>query len=249
MTKRAVHTVEAGSIDLGGRSLPVTVRVDRRAKRLIMRVDPSGRVRITCPHKRDIGAALAMAENRRDWIGSRLDEMPTPLPFLPGVRIPVLGRERLIIHRPNQIAPQLEDNALVIGGPIGRNPSASVIRLLKREVQTFCRRRAEMKATMIGVEIGRVRVRDMKSRWGSCSSKGDLTFNWRLAHAPLAVVNYVVAHEVAHRRHMDHSSAFWNLVDVMCPEYRNHECWLRDEGRILFRYGAEPVETASFEIA
>ncbi|MEM9234717.1 MAG: YgjP-like metallopeptidase domain-containing protein, partial [Pseudomonadota bacterium] len=132
---RTTRTVEAGSIDLNGRTLPVTVRVDRRAKRLIMRVEPSGRIRITCPHRRDIGAALAMAESRREWIGSRLEEMAAPLPFVPGSHIPVLGRDRLIIRDEKATIARLDNQYLRVGSPIGRDPTDSVIRLLRREVQ------------------------------------------------------------------------------------------------------------------
>lgn len=236
--RRTIQTIEAGSIKLGERTLPVTVRVDRRAKRLIMRVEPSGRVRVTCPHKRDVSAALAMAESRREWIGSRLDEMPSPIPFCHGTWLPVLGRERQIVRDPSRRSTVLEEGHLFVEGIEAKDPTQSVIRTLKREVQVTCRHRAEMKAAMIGVSLGRIRVRDMKTRWGSCTASGDLTFNWRLAHAPLAVLDYVVAHEVAHRRYMDHSPAFWSLVKTMCPDYHQHEVWLRDEGRGLFCYGA-----------
>lgn len=242
MVRHKRQTVEAGCISWQGQKLPVTVRIDRRAKRLIMRIDHTGRIKVTCPHEKDISAALAMAESRQEWIGCRLAELPMPTPFLPGAAFPVLGRLRHIIHDPNaRPGARLEPDRIRVGGLAGDTISHRVERLLRREAQAACRQRVAPAAARIGVEVGRIRVRDMKTRWGSCTSTGDLTFNWRLIHAPLAVLDYVVAHEVAHRRYMDHSPAFWRLVQTLSPDYREHEIWLREEGRTLFSYGAEPA--------
>lgn len=237
VAKKKTGAVEAGSIDLEGRKLPVMVRVDRRAKRLILRIENTGHIKVTCPHEKDIGAALAMAKSRSEWIGSRLAELPPLTPFRPGAVIPVLGRSRHIVQDQIYRGPaRLEGDIIRVGGtsPI----EGSVLRLLRREAQGACRQRALTASARIGVPLGRVRVRDMKTRWGSCTAAGDVTFNWRLVHAPLAVLDYVVAHEVAHRRHMDHSSAFWRVVETLYPDYRAQERWLRDEGRTLFSFGA-----------
>ena len=241
-SSKRVSTIDAGSIDLDGRPHPVTVRIDRRAKRLIMRIDNCGCIRLTCPHEKDVGAALAMAKSRRDWIGSRLAEMAPPTPFTAGETIPVLGRDRLIVLDPAQRSPAiLEPQVIRVGGGNADLVPGRVTRLLRREVQTLCRKRALSASARLGVTIGRIRVREMKTRWGSCSARGDITFNWRLAHAPVDVLDYVVCHEVAHRQHMDHSPAFWKVVEFLYPGYGAQERWLRDEGRTLFSYGTEPV--------
>ena len=87
----------------------------------------------------------------------------------------------------------------------------------------------------VGVDFGRVSVRDQKTRWGSCSSKGDLSFNWRLVFAPQAVLDYVVIHELAHRREMNHSKRFWAIVAEYSPDYREHRRWLHENHRALRR--------------
>lgn len=87
----------------------------------------------------------------------------------------------------------------------------------------------------MGLAFGRVAIRDQKSRWGSCSSKGNLNFNWRLVFAPLPVLDYVVIHELAHLREMNHSRRFWTLVESFSPDYKDHRRWLYDNYRSLRR--------------
>ena len=89
-------------------------------------------------------------------------------------------------------------------------------------------------ARIMGVSYGRIAIREQKTRWGSCSSKGNLNFNWRLILAPEEVLDYVVVHELAHRREMNHSKAFYAVVESVLPDYRQARRWLRDHGASLF---------------
>ena len=89
-------------------------------------------------------------------------------------------------------------------------------------------------ARIMGVSYGRIAIREQKTRWGSCSSKGNLNFNWRLILAPEEVLDYVVVHELAHRREMNHSKAFYAIVESVLPDYRQARRWLRDHGSSLF---------------
>ena len=89
-------------------------------------------------------------------------------------------------------------------------------------------------ARIMGVSYGRIAIREQKTRWGSCSSKGNLNFNWRLILAPEEVLDYVVVHELAHRREMNHSKAFYAVVESVLPDYRQARRWLRDHGGSLF---------------
>ena len=88
-------------------------------------------------------------------------------------------------------------------------------------------------ADIMGIDYGRITIRNQKTRWGSCSSKGTLSFNWRLMLAPPAVLDYVVVHELCHLTHMDHSPAFWQAVEAVCPDYRNLRKWLKEHGNEL----------------
>ena len=95
----------------------------------------------------------------------------------------------------------------------------------------------------MGTEIGRpparISMRDTRSRWGSCSRAGNLNFSWRLVMAPENVLDYVVAHEVAHLRELNHSARFWTLVDTLCPDVKDARWWLRTHGAALHRYGRD----------
>lgn len=88
-------------------------------------------------------------------------------------------------------------------------------------------------APITGGTYTRITIRDQKTRWGSCSARGTLSFNWRLMLAPPAVLDYVVVHELCHLTHMDHSKAFWSLVESACPDYRTYRKWLKEHGQEL----------------
>lgn len=92
-------------------------------------------------------------------------------------------------------------------------------------------------AEIIGVDYGRVTVRNQKTRWGSCSSKGNLNFNCLLMLTPVEIIDYVVVHELCHRKEMNHSKAFWNEVEKVFPEYRSAERWLKKEGSFVMKRG------------
>lgn len=94
-------------------------------------------------------------------------------------------------------------------------------------------RKAAYYAARMGVTYNKITIRDQKTRWGSCSGKGNLNFNWRLVLAPVPVLDYVVVHELAHRREMNHSSRFWDVVGEIMPDYQIHRRWLRDHGSSL----------------
>ena len=95
-------------------------------------------------------------------------------------------------------------------------------------------RKTEYYARIMDVSYGRISIREQKTRWGSCSSKGNLNFNWRLILAPEEVLDYVVVHELAHRREMNHSKAFYAIVESVLPDYRAARKWLRDKGQMLW---------------
>ncbi|MBC8269352.1 MAG: M48 family metallopeptidase [Rhodospirillaceae bacterium] len=95
----------------------------------------------------------------------------------------------------------------------------------------------QTKATQIGKKATRITIRDTRTRWGSCSFKGCLSFSWRLVMAPPGVLDYVVAHEVAHLAHMNHGPEFWDTVDSLCPNASNGRAWLSENGSALHRIG------------
>ena len=104
--------------------------------------------------------------------------------------------------------------------------------------QALCvfKEKAREFAVTIGVSFQDIHIKDQKSRWGSCSSKGNLNFNWRILMAPEPVCDYVIIHELCHLVYMDHSADFWHLVEQLCPSYRQYKKWLRDRADLLYKF-------------
>jgi len=114
--------------------------------------------------------------------------------------------------------------------------SEAQARLYRESAREIFRAKAEYYSGIMRVTFGRIAVRDQKTRWGSCSAQGNLNFNWRLIFAPAGVLDYVVVHELAHRREMNHSARFWAVVEETMPDYRKYKKWLAENGRSLHRY-------------
>jgi predicted metal-dependent hydrolase len=174
-----------------------------------LRVDhESGLLKLTMPWRHSSKAALDWAAGQRPWIERQLAAAPAGLPLANGVRIPLEGREILVRHDPEgRRGARREGDELVVGGPASALPAA-----VERWLRALARERLSAETARIaataGVTIRSVSVGDPVSRWGSCSSSGAIRFSWRLILAPPDVLSFVVAHEVAHRLHMDHSPAF-----------------------------------------
>ena len=107
-------------------------------------------------------------------------------------------------------------------------------RLYMENARSVFTQKAAYYARIMGVTYGRISIREQKTRWGSCSSAGNLNFNWRLIFAPESVLDYVVVHELAHRKEMNHSRAFYDIVESILPDYRISRRWLRDHGSSLW---------------
>lgn len=233
--KRAVRE-ELLAVD--GADVAVKVRLNPRARRIVMRVHPtSGDVIVTAPSRGGMGPALAFARGEIPWIARQLRHLPKPVALMPGAVVPFLGVAHPIRHaQARGPAPVwAEDNAILVSGRVEHAPRR-LTDFFKREAKTMLTARAQDYAARLGVRPGRVSVRDTKSRWGSCSQNGSLSFSWRLILAPGFVRDYVVAHEVAHLKEMNHSARFWGQVKILSPDMARARQWLRDHGRTLLRY-------------
>ena len=223
---------------VGAREVPLAVRVHPRARHIALVVDGASRgVRLTLPPGVSVKAGLRFASKHADWLESQLSSLPPRISFAPGARIPLLGRPHVIHHSPERRGGvwREADRVFVSGRP--EHLARRLGDFLKREARETIAPKAHDLAARIDRRPGRITVREMKSRWGSCSSDGRLRFNWRLILAPEAILDYVVAHEVAHLVHMDHSRCFWRVVDDLCPEASAARRWLAKNGNDLMRYG------------
>ena len=176
----------------------------------------------------------------RTWIQQKLAELPTPVLFTDGSIIPVLGKERLIAitHNPDSKITRirLDDEHLQVNTNRD-DPSGRITRFLKTEAKETLTNLAREKAGILEREVAAVQIRDTKSRWGSCGPDGRISLSWRLIFAPWDAMDYVVAHEVAHLIHMNHSRKFWDLCASLSDNYKEGKKWMRNQGNDLMRYG------------
>ena len=142
----------------------------------------------------------------------------------------VRGKEDWVLKHLEQAQANLEKRRASARPPLSAEERARYIKIA-RDIFT---RKVEYYARIMGVSYGRISIREQKTRWGSCSSKGNLNFNWRLILAPEEVLDYVVVHELAHRREMNHSKAFYAIVESVLPDYRRAQKWLKDNGQSLW---------------
>jgi predicted metal-dependent hydrolase len=213
-------------------------RRSSRARRVSLRIDPSGgAVVVTLPTRATRKAGMALLMGHADWVSDRLAALPEAVVFADGAVVPICGVPHRIRHAPaGRGGAFLLDQELHVTG---------AVEFLPRRVRDFLRQEARRrlgalagaKAGLIGVMPKRVTVKDTTSRWGSCAPDRSLALSWRLVMAPSFVQDYVVAHEVAHLRHMNHGRTFWTLVDELTPHTKTAIPWLRAEGARLLRIG------------
>lgn len=222
--------------------VPVEVRASARARRMSLRVDAARNlVQVVVPPGIGDGDVMRFVGRHLDWVHKRLGAIPTRQPFIDGAVIPVLGVAHTIRHDPARRGARVargEDGRWEIR--VGGEPEfldRRVETYLKDQAKRLLAARAREKAARIGAVVAGVTVRDTRSRWGSCSSTGRLSFSWRLIFTPEPVFDYVVAHEVAHLKEMNHSARFWSLCARLTAEVEGPRDWLRANGAKLHRYG------------
>jgi len=230
--------------------IPLTIRISARARHIGLRVDPRiGGAELVLPKGVSTRQGLSFAKSKSDWLLDHLAAMPEPVPFVDGAEIPMQG-ERLRIHHimtqcelfgPEQPREKrgpvwLEEGILYVSGDAPHVPRR-VRDWLKARARREMTERAMRAAEKLDVVVKGITLRDTRSRWGSCSSAGTLSFSWRLILAPENVLEYVVVHEVAHRAEMNHSPDFWALVKELIDDIDTPKDWLRLHGTSLHRYG------------
>ena len=220
----------------------VSVTLNPRAQRPSLRVDPMRRIAVlTVPDMSEMDRAQRFADENAEWIRVHLRRLPAPLPFREGHGIPVRGIHHTLTRpstrgRPHFLAgPPAE---LVV--PSHADMYASrVRRFLIETAQRDFLNASRRHADALNVTFRKLSVKDTVSRWGSCSSRGTLSYSWRIVCAPPFVLDYLSAHEVSHLREPNHSKRFWSLVNRLTPHRNKAQAWLQSEGASLFAIGAD----------
>jgi predicted metal-dependent hydrolase len=226
------------TIQIGDAAVPLKLVRDPRARVMRLSMNAAARhVRLTLPRWVSEQDGLRFVEERQALLHRWWREAPAPQPLAIGATVSFRGTARRIVHDPALGRRVLvQEEALHVGGPAELVP-ARLLRWLKAQSRSLLTADAQAIIDRHGIGIKRIRIGDPRSRWGSCSSTGTLAFSWRLVMAPDGVRRYVVAHEAAHLRHMNHSDAFWREVSRLGGDHAASRDWFRRHGAALHSVG------------
>ncbi|MGE0280730.1 MAG: M48 family metallopeptidase [Rhizobiaceae bacterium] len=236
-TPPTVRTVEREH-QVAGRTLPLKIVENDRARRLTLRIDAGGRgLRITVPPGIARGEVDRFLNRHQGWLEQRLAKAPDRPQVRPGIKIPLRGVPHLVVHEPSArgtvtVTRDETGPVLLVSGDrrhLARRVADFLKREAKREIEVLVARHT----AAVGRKAKSIRFKDTTSRWGSCTSDGGLSFSWRIMMAPAPVINYLVAHEVAHLKEMNHGPKFWKLCIELCPDTERCKAWLKRNGSAL----------------
>lgn len=215
---------------------PLEIRKSPKATRLSLKIDAKKRIPVLtmpifCTEKR----ALKFVREHEVWVQNALLRTPEIKRFENKEKISLFGQEVQIIHTPEIRLTKLEKDHLLVGGDI-EFLHRRVKDYIKKNAKTEFFNRSKILAQKIGCPLKSVTIKDTKSRWGSCSTLHNINYNWRIALAPEFVINYLMAHEVSHLKHPDHSAEFWSCVKNLCPDMDHGNTWLKKFGKNLNIY-------------
>jgi len=228
-------------LDIDGAAVALVVRRHPQARRLILRLDEHGTgAVVTIPSYASFQDGVDMAARKVGWIKRQLVKRPQTVELRDGVEVPYLGAPHLIRHTPTgRGVRRMGETPIAVIEVSGRTEHLNrrLTDWLKAQARHEISARAHEKARSIDKRVTGISIRDTRSRWGSCGSTGTLNFSWRLVLAPEHVLDYVVAHEIAHLVHRDHGAGFWALTDSLTARMDEARSWLNAFGRDLHRYG------------
>jgi predicted metal-dependent hydrolase len=210
-----------------------TLRRSPRARRVRVSVESDGAVRVTLPRRAPLRAADEAVRELTPWIQRRrraLARAAAEIARTPGT-VPYLGYELVIVPERGRTRVHRRGDALLV--PAGAEREAALERWYRRAARAEIAPRLDAAVARAGTSYKRLTIRGQRTRWGSCSTSGALSFNWRLLLAPEPVLDYVIEHEVCHIEVMDHSARFWALLESRVPDWREHARWLRRYGSTL----------------
>lgn len=220
---------------IGHGALPDYVSVERKAvKHLRLVINRDASVRLVLPKRASMKSALAFYNDRQAWIDSKrakVLEQQASAKQIQQIGQVVFHGEHYAVHF-NARRDQLDRDSRQLHVR-GAESMAAQTRVWRNIAAQDLRQRLQSEAERLQVTINKVSIRDQKSRWGSCSIRGNISLNWRVALMPGWVGDYIIAHEFGHLRHMNHSADFWREVERLCPTYQDAERWLKANGSAL----------------
>jgi predicted metal-dependent hydrolase len=200
-----------------------------RARRYLLRLEPDGSARLVVPRRGTETEGLRFLERSEGWLLKRRDQWQkrsdTRQPWRDGTRFLFRGEQAVLHVEKDEL--RFSDQGIPLPHALPDYREIVVQHLRKMAERDLPLRTREL-AQVHQITINRITIRAQKTRWGSCSARGTISLNWRLIHAPAFVVDYLIIHELMHRREMNHSTRYWKQVSAACPDYRHAEKWLKE---------------------
>jgi len=235
MTQDALNTE---LVPVRGALTEVAFKRSTRAKKISLRIDPIyDGILITLPMRASRRQGLALLRENEEWAAQKLASLPRPLRFAAGAAVPVGGVAHVIAPVPGGRGGAWIENGQIFVSGEPEFLARRVTDCLKRAARQRLTALTAEKALLAAAKPRLVRIKDTRTRWGSCAPDGTLAFCWRLVCAPEFVQDYVVAHEVAHLRHMNHGRHFWALTEQLTAHRATASAWLGSNGLELLRIG------------
>ena len=234
----------------GDRLIEYTIKYSRLASYIKIMVDAKDGVQVTAPLACDTKTISSIVQDKGTWILEKMDYLadlagcPVPRLFVDGEQFFYLGnrfefkvqaseqvRRREVIINGRQMLVKVPRAVHLEGG--AEAVRAALVKWYRKQANLIINERINLYTDMMSVEPAKIRIKEQKHRWGSCSGKGNLNFNWHLVMAPEHIIDYVVVHELCHLKRLDHSPVFWGLVEAILPDYQNRRSWLKQYGPVL----------------
>ena len=239
--RQAPKAPKSVTVEIDGRPVEVAVRLSKRAASFRLSLPASGPV-LTLPERARWSDAEAFLLRHRNWLAARLPRAARAMRLEAGTEVPLRGVPHLVVGTGKlrgrvEILPLADLPELHVPGAPEHQPRR-LFDWLKAEALADLGERSAFHAARLGVTVKDIKLRSQSSRWGSCSFEGALSYSWRLVIAPAFVLDYLAAHELAHRLELNHSKRYWKIVDGIFANRECAEAWLRTNGSSLHRYGA-----------
>lgn len=239
-TARPAAPQKGRTVEVLGRALPLTVRENRRATRITLRIEPGGKaLKMTVPTGLRRHEVDAFLERHEGWLKERIARMEARAvaSLTDGGAVPLRGVSHRIEHTGKVRG--VTKSVVVDGKPVlqvsglPEHLPRRIADFLKKEARRDLETRVGVHAASVGRKVKSMALKDTRSRWGSCSHAGALSFSWRIVMAPPEILDYLAAHECAHLKEMNHGPRFWSLCEALCPGTPQAKAWLNEHGNAL----------------
>lgn|GEM_PF-2238547 len=228
-----------------GEEFNLQLRRSKRAKNIILKVNMSGEAEVVVPWYVSFSAAERFVKRNTQWLQENIEKNKAKKKSIPkrdfstGTLLPVLGDVRQLVVKvePKRSRSRFKEAGDTIEVVVARNSDVQVVleKWYRAKAQQYYDRRVAHYTEIVGVQVNKIVVSGARTQWGSCMrNKCRISLQWRLAQAPLYIVDYVIAHEVMHLKVRGHNKEFWHGVEGICPEYKQYRKWLRENGQTLY---------------